>query len=95
MSFNSYNTFFLLLQLFHIDFGHFLGHFKQKYGFKRERVPFVLTHDFIHVINKGQRGSGVNEVLDFKIFKEHCETVSKKKPFILIFFFTKPQETKM
>ncbi|CAG5011875.1 unnamed protein product [Parnassius apollo] len=64
-------------QLFHIDFGHFLGHFKQKYGFKRERVPFVLTHDFIHVINKGQRGSGVNEALDFKIFKEHCETAFK------------------
>ncbi|VVC95371.1 unnamed protein product [Leptidea sinapis] len=36
------------IMLFHIDFGHFLGHFKQKYGFKRERVPFVLTHDFIH-----------------------------------------------
>ncbi|XP_052755017.1 phosphatidylinositol 4,5-bisphosphate 3-kinase catalytic subunit delta isoform [Galleria mellonella] len=61
-------------QLFHIDFGHFLGHFKQKYGFKRERVPFVLTHDFIHVINKGQRGSGDNEPIDFKIFKEHCDT---------------------
>ncbi|CAH0748005.1 unnamed protein product [Diatraea saccharalis] len=61
-------------QLFHIDFGHFLGHFKQKYGFKRERVPFVLTHDFIHVINKGQRGTGDNEPIDFKIFREHCET---------------------
>ncbi|XP_013182174.1 PREDICTED: phosphatidylinositol 4,5-bisphosphate 3-kinase catalytic subunit delta isoform [Papilio xuthus] len=64
-------------QLFHIDFGHFLGHFKQKYGFKRERVPFVLTHDFIHVINKGQRVSGGNEAVDFKIFKEHCETAFK------------------
>jgi phosphatidylinositol-4,5-bisphosphate 3-kinase catalytic subunit alpha/beta/delta len=29
--------------LFHIDFGHFLGHFKQKFGIKRERAPFVLT----------------------------------------------------
>lgn len=67
---------FVSFQLFHIDFGHFLGHFKQKYGFKRERVPFVLTHDFIHVINKGQKGSGDNEPIDFKIFKEHCETVS-------------------
>ncbi|XP_046964995.1 phosphatidylinositol 4,5-bisphosphate 3-kinase catalytic subunit delta isoform [Vanessa cardui] len=63
-------------QLFHIDFGHFLGHFKQKYGFKRERVPFVLTHDFIHVINKGQRG-GVHEQLDFKIFRDLCETAFK------------------
>ncbi|XP_063531233.1 phosphatidylinositol 4,5-bisphosphate 3-kinase catalytic subunit delta isoform [Cydia strobilella] len=64
-------------QLFHIDFGHFLGHFKQKFGFKRERVPFVLTHDFIHVVNKGERGAGVNEPLHFKIFREHCETAFK------------------
>ncbi|XP_026329158.1 phosphatidylinositol 4,5-bisphosphate 3-kinase catalytic subunit delta isoform [Hyposmocoma kahamanoa] len=61
-------------QLFHIDFGHFLGKFKHKFGFKRERVPFVLTHDFIRVINKGQRGTGTNEPLDFKVFREHCET---------------------
>jgi phosphatidylinositol-4,5-bisphosphate 3-kinase catalytic subunit alpha/beta/delta len=42
-----------LFKLFHIDFGHFLGHFKKKYGFKRERVPFVLTEDFTKVICKG------------------------------------------
>ena len=30
-------------QLFHIDFGHFLGNFKQKFGFKRETAPFVMT----------------------------------------------------
>lgn len=41
-------------RLFHIDFGHFLGHFKKKYGIKRERVPFVLTEDFIRVIAKGK-----------------------------------------
>ncbi|KAF0030685.1 hypothetical protein F2P81_017416 [Scophthalmus maximus] len=35
-------------QLFHIDFGHILGNFKSKFGIKRERVPFILTHDFIH-----------------------------------------------
>ncbi|XP_039747137.1 phosphatidylinositol 4,5-bisphosphate 3-kinase catalytic subunit delta isoform [Pararge aegeria] len=63
-------------QLFHIDFGHFLGHFKKKYGVKREFVPFVLTHGFIHVINKGQRG-GNNDLLDFKIFRELCETAFK------------------
>ena len=28
---------------FHIDFGHFLGHFKSKFGIRRERVPFVFT----------------------------------------------------
>ncbi|CAB1329738.1 unnamed protein product, partial [Coregonus sp. 'balchen'] len=30
-------------QLFHIDFGHFLGNFKSKFGINRERVPFILT----------------------------------------------------
>jgi len=29
--------------LFHIDFGHFLGHFKKKFGVNRERAPFVFT----------------------------------------------------
>ena len=41
------------IQLFHIDFGHFLGHFKTKLGIKRERTPFVLTEDFTRVIAKG------------------------------------------
>ena len=39
-------------QLVHIDFGHFLGNFKSKFGVKRERVPFVLTDDFIYIITK-------------------------------------------
>jgi len=33
-------------KLFHIDFGHFLGNFKTKLGFKRERAPFVFTPDY-------------------------------------------------
>ena len=40
-------------QTFHIDFGHFLGHFKKKFGITRERVPFVLTEDFLFVICQG------------------------------------------
>lgn len=62
--------YFSCFQLFHIDFGHILGHFKEKFGFKRERVPFVLTHDFVHVISKGQKNA-----LEFKIFQEYCEKV--------------------
>ena len=37
-------------ELFHIDFGHFLGNFKTKYGFKRERAPFVFTPAFAHIL---------------------------------------------
>lgn len=55
-------------QLFHIDFGHFLGNFKSKYGFKRERVPFVLTTHFVHVIKKGEGNNG-----NFERFKDICE----------------------
>ncbi|KAH9597855.1 Phosphoinositide 3-kinase [Trypanosoma melophagium] len=29
--------------LFHIDFGHFLGNFKTKFGIKSETVPFIFT----------------------------------------------------
>jgi phosphatidylinositol-4,5-bisphosphate 3-kinase len=36
--------------LFHIDFGHFLGNFKSKLGFKRERSPFVLTMEMAQVM---------------------------------------------
>ncbi len=39
-------------QLFHVDFGHFLGNFKVKFGYRRERVPFVLAHDFEVIIEK-------------------------------------------
>lgn len=57
-------------QLFHIDFGHILGHFKEKFGFRRERAPFVMTHDFIHVITKGQTKK---EAAEFQRFRETCE----------------------
>jgi len=36
--------------LFHIDFGHFLGNTKTFIGIQRERVPFVLTPDFVYVM---------------------------------------------
>lgn len=41
--------------MFHIDFGHFLGNFKEKFGVKRERAPFVFTPDFAYVM--GGKGS--------------------------------------
>ncbi|XP_066295841.1 phosphatidylinositol 4,5-bisphosphate 3-kinase catalytic subunit alpha isoform-like [Branchiostoma lanceolatum] len=56
-------------QIFHIDFGHFLGHFKKKFGYKRERVPFVLTEDFLKVI---ARGGDYQKSKEFKSFQELC-----------------------
>ncbi|XP_034023735.1 LOW QUALITY PROTEIN: phosphatidylinositol 4,5-bisphosphate 3-kinase catalytic subunit beta isoform [Thalassophryne amazonica] len=56
-------------QLFHIDFGHILGNFKSKFGIKRERVPFILTHDFIHVIQQGKTGYTEK----FSSFRQYCE----------------------
>ena len=55
--------------LFHIDFGHFLGNIKYKFGFKRERAPFVLTPDFVYVICKGSSGKDCPE---FKAFIDQC-----------------------
>jgi phosphatidylinositol kinase/protein kinase (PI-3 family) len=49
-------------ELFHIDFGHFLGHFKYKMGIKRERAPFVFTRQFQNVL--GDDNSKL--FLDFK-----------------------------
>ena len=48
-------------QIFHIDFGHFLGHYKRKFGIVRERVPFVLTEDFLLVISKGKENPKKSE----------------------------------
>lgn len=62
-------------QMFHIDFGHILGNFKEKFGVKRERVGFVLTNDFIHVINKGKRREQIDRE-DFEKFQKLCENVS-------------------
>ncbi|XP_029361865.1 phosphatidylinositol 4,5-bisphosphate 3-kinase catalytic subunit delta isoform [Echeneis naucrates] len=60
-------------QLFHIDFGHFLGNFKRKLGINRERVPFILTYDFVHVIQQGRTSNSEK----FERFREYCERAYK------------------
>ncbi len=55
-------------QLFHIDFGHFLGNFKHKFGIRRERVPIILSAEFVEVI-KADFGSSDN----FEHFRRLCE----------------------
>lgn len=56
-------------QLFHIDFGHFLGNFKYKFGIKRERVPIVLPGEFVEVISVADYGNDAN----FDVFRNLCE----------------------
>lgn len=51
--------------LFHIDFGHFLGNFKTKMGFNRERAPFVFTEEMAYVMG------GITGV-EFKRFEFFC-----------------------
>ncbi|KAG5505048.1 hypothetical protein JIQ42_04232 [Leishmania sp. Namibia] len=36
--------------LFHIDFGHFLGNFKTKFGIKRETAPFIFTPMYLYAL---------------------------------------------
>lgn len=57
-------------QIFHIDFGHFLGHYKKKFGINRERVPFVLPEDFIFVISNGKENP--RKSAEFDRFQETC-----------------------
>lgn len=56
-------------QLFHIDFGHFLGNYKHKFGIKRERVPMVLPAEFVEVITAPDYGNANN----FEMFRQLCE----------------------
>ena len=60
--------------LFHIDFGHFLGNFKEKFGFKRERTKFVLTEEvyFINNFSKMAFVMGGREGDMFKQFEQDC-----------------------
>eukprot|EP00064_Thunnus_orientalis_P002533 superscaffoldBa00000189_g2540 len=54
--------------LLHIDFGHILGNRKHFLGVSRERVPFVLTPDFLYVMG---RVKGRNS-LYFQRFRDTC-----------------------
>jgi phosphatidylinositol-4,5-bisphosphate 3-kinase len=63
-------------RLFHIDFGHFLGNFKKKFGVKRERAPFVFTPDFAYVMG-GKDAPDFNRFLDlcaraYNVLRKHA-----------------------
>ncbi|XP_056312148.1 phosphatidylinositol 4,5-bisphosphate 3-kinase catalytic subunit gamma isoform isoform X1 [Danio aesculapii] len=46
--------------LFHIDFGHILGNYKSFLGISKERVPFVLTPDFLYLMGTTGKKSSPN-----------------------------------
>jgi len=54
-------------RLFHIDYGHFLGNTKRKFGIKRERTPFILTSDFVSVMEGGDEGYNFATFLDYSL----------------------------
>ncbi|KAM6986839.1 phosphatidylinositol 4,5-bisphosphate 3-kinase catalytic subunit gamma isoform 2-T2 [Aplochiton taeniatus] len=54
--------------LFHIDFGHILGNYKSFLGISKERVPFVLTPDFLYVMGT----SGKKSSPQFQKFQDVC-----------------------
>lgn len=63
------------LQLFHIDFGHFLGNYKslniRGIGiYKRERVPMIMLSDFITVITKGKHRAFNDRAREDPLFKK-------------------------
>jgi phosphatidylinositol-4,5-bisphosphate 3-kinase len=53
---------------FHIDFGHFLGNFKSKFGINRERAAFVLTPEMAFVIG----GEKFRESVKYRQFLALC-----------------------
>ncbi|XP_060759825.1 phosphatidylinositol 4,5-bisphosphate 3-kinase catalytic subunit gamma isoform isoform X1 [Neoarius graeffei] len=54
--------------LFHIDFGHILGNYKSFLGITKERVPFVLTPDFLYVMGTTGKKTSPN----FFMFQNIC-----------------------
>jgi len=54
--------------LFHIDFGHFLGNFKKKFGVNRERAAFVFTPEMAFVMG----GKDYKKHTLFSEFKKFC-----------------------
>ncbi len=59
--------------LFHIDFGHFLGNFKTKFGVNRERAAFVFTPEMAYVMG----GKNYKKSNLFKQFLKLCSEAFK------------------
>ena len=62
-------------ELFHIDFGHFLGHFKYKMGIKRERAPFVFPNQFKNVLDSKYDEFKKKFWQAYQILREHSDVL--------------------
>jgi phosphatidylinositol-4,5-bisphosphate 3-kinase len=51
---------------FHIDFGHFLGNFKKKFGIEREKAPFIFTPALYFVLGNDHSAPW------YKLFESLC-----------------------
>jgi phosphatidylinositol-4,5-bisphosphate 3-kinase len=68
---------------FHIDFGHFLGNFKEKFGVKRERAPFVFTPDLAFVMDG--KGSPMYQKFEETCCRVYCELRTEANKYISLF----------
>ena len=71
--------------LFHIDFGHFLGNIKYKAGVKRERAPFVLTPDFVYIMGgkvSGATGGRVGGATEGRVGPQGAVVTWQVKRFV-------------
>jgi len=73
-------------ELFHIDFGHFLGNFKSKYGYDREKLDgqFVLTPAMANVLG-GPKSAMFKE---FENLCCQCLLILRKHAGVLITLFS-------
>ena len=60
----------------HIDFGHFLGNFKTKLGFKRETAPFVFTKQMRAVF--GGKNKDPAGFIKFKSYSATAYNIARK-----------------
>lgn len=73
-------------ELFHIDFGHFLGNYKSKYGYKREKLDgqFVFTPAMAAVLG----GKGSSTFKEFEKLCCQCLLILRRKAGVLITLFS-------
>ncbi|CAL6001396.1 5-bisphosphate_3-kinase catalytic subunit alpha/beta/delta [Hexamita inflata] len=69
---------------FHIDFGHFMGHFKKKYGIEREKAPFFYTPDMEYVMREYDKLTGGNMYQRFVDISGKAYNLIREKGNLLI-----------